>query len=168
MAKAKTAFIRWFADLGVGDVASVGGKNASLGEMYRELKSRGIRVPNGFAITADAYRHVLDSANVWPVLRDALGGLDLNDVDDLGRRAQMARDAIYGAPIPDDLAAEIIHAHAMLRQEYGESLTVAVRSSATAEDLPTASFAGQHETFLNVSGDARLLDAVRRCFACLF
>lgn len=168
MKKVKADFIRWFSTLGVGDVSLVGGKNASLGEMYRELTPRGIRVPNGFAITAGAYRQVLDTANVWPVLRDALEGLDVNDVDDLARRAERAREAVYSAAIPDDLGTDILDAYAKLRQEYGESLTVAVRSSATAEDLPTASFAGQHETFLNISGEAKLLDAVRRCFASLF
>jgi pyruvate,water dikinase len=168
MEKVKADFIRWFSTLGVGDVSLVGGKNASLGEMYRELTPHGISVPNGFAITARAYRHVLDTANAWPGLRDALEGLDVNDVDELARRAERAREAVYSAPIPDDLAAEILAAYATLRQEYGESLTVAVRSSATAEDLPTASFAGQHETFLNISGEAKLLDAVRRCFASLF
>ncbi|HVL75329.1 MAG TPA: phosphoenolpyruvate synthase, partial [Noviherbaspirillum sp.] len=160
-------FIRWFADLGVADVAVAGGKNASLGEMVRALAPRGINVPNGFAITADAYRYLLDSAGAWDALRATLDGLNANDVTDLARRAHDAREIIYGAPLPDDLAAQILDAYAALRRQYGE-LTLAVRSSATAEDLPTASFAGQHETFLNISGDARLLDAVKRCFASLF
>ena len=168
MADGEVRYIRWFEDLGIGDVALVGGKNASLGEMYRELTPQGIRVPNGFAITAEAYRHVLDEADAWPGLHAALDGLDVDDVDDLARRAQRAREIIHAAPLPDDLVAEILAAHARLRDEYGEALTVAVRSSATAEDLPTASFAGQHESFLNVGGDAKLLDAVRLCFASLF
>ena len=111
MASAHGDYIRWFEDLGIGDVPLVGGKNASLGEMYRELTREGIRVPNGFAITAEAYRHVLDQADAWPRLHAALDGLDARDVDDLARRAQRAREIIYGAPLPDDLAAQIIAAY---------------------------------------------------------
>ena len=168
MASARAEYIRWFKDLGIGDVPLVGGKNASLGEMYRELTPQGIRVPNGFAITAQGYRHVLDQADAWPRLHAALDGLDVRDVDDLARRALRAREIIYGAALPDDLARQIRAAYAQLQGEYGAALTLAVRSSATAEDLPTASFAGQHETFLNISGEARLLDSVRLCFASLF
>jgi len=160
--------LRFFKEVGIDDVASVGGKNASLGEMYGALTPRGIRVPNGFAVTAEAYRYVLDRAGAWPGLRAALDGLDVNDVEDLARRARAAREIVYGAPLPDDLAAEIIAGYDELRNEYGATLTLAVRSSATAEDLPTASFAGQHESFLNIAGDAKLLDTVRRCFASLF
>ncbi|MEW6038821.1 MAG: phosphoenolpyruvate synthase [Pseudomonadota bacterium] len=163
-----TRFIRWFDELTIADVALVGGKNASLGEMYRELTAQGVKVPNGFAITAEAYRYVLDRAGAWPALREALDGLNADDVADLARRAHRAREIVYGAPLPDDLAAEIVAAYGRLQEQYGPRLAVAVRSSATAEDLPTASFAGQHETFLNVSGDARLLDRVRGCFASLF
>ncbi|GAB4562998.1 MAG: phosphoenolpyruvate synthase [Rhizobacter sp.] len=161
-------YIRWFSELGVGDVPLVGGKNASLGEMYRELSAQGVRVPNGFAITAEAYRYVLEQADAWPQLHRALDGLNERDVDDLARRAQLAREIIYGAALPADLVAEITEAYATLQAEYGDQLTLAVRSSATAEDLPTASFAGQHETFLNIAGAAKLLDAVRLCFASLF
>ena len=161
-------YIRWFSELGVGDVELVGGKNASLGEMYRELASQGVRVPNGFAVTAEAYRYVLDKAGIWPKLHEALDELDVNDVDDLARRAQLARDVVYGAPLPEDLAEEIAASYEKLVQEYGPELTVAVRSSATAEDLPNASFAGQHETYLNISGKESLLDSVKRCFASLF
>jgi pyruvate, water dikinase len=168
MSNAHGDYIRWFKDLGIADVPLVGGKNASLGEMVRELAPQGIRVPNGFAITAQGYRHVLDQADAWPRLHAALDGLDVRDVDDLAQRAQRAREIIYGAALPDDLSTQILAAYAQLRAEYGASLTLAVRSSATAEDLPTASFAGQHETFLNISGEARLLDAVRLCFASLF
>src|SRR5690242_12951972 len=161
-------FVRWFSEIGLDDVALVGGKNASLGEMYRELAARGIPVPNGFAITADAYRYVLDAAGAWPRLRAVLENLAAADVADLAYHAHAARDVVYGAPLPDDLAAEILTAYRALQREYGTEMTVAVRSSATAEDLPTASFAGQHLTYLNVSGDHALLDAVRRCFASLF
>ena len=163
-----THFIRWFSDIGIAEVALVGGKNASLGEMVRELGAQGVRVPNGFAVTAEAYRYLLDQSHAWQGLHDALDGLDVKDVDDLARRAQRAREIINGAALPDDLAQEIVAAYARLRAEYGEQVTLAVRSSATAEDLPTASFAGQHETFLNISGEARLLDSIRQCFASLF
>ena len=168
MANADIDYIRWFNGLGIADVPLVGGKNASLGEMVSALSTQGIRVPNGFAITAEAYRHTLDQADAWPRLHAALDGLNASDVDDLARRAQRARELIHGAPLPPDLAAQITAAYARLQAEYGPALTLAVRSSATAEDLPTASFAGQHETFLNISGEARLLEAVRSCFASLF
>ncbi|HJV53173.1 MAG TPA: phosphoenolpyruvate synthase [Noviherbaspirillum sp.] len=168
MADRRAQYVRWFSDLGINDVPLVGGKNASLGEMYRELTPQGVKVPNGFAVTADAYRYVMDRADAWPKLKQALDGLNPDDVDDLARRAHMAREIVYGAPLPEDLAAQIVQAYAALKDEYGEQLTVAVRSSATAEDLPTASFAGQHETYLNVAGEAKLLDAVKRCFASLF
>ncbi len=161
-------YIRWFSEIGAGDVSLVGGKNASLGEMYRELATQGVRVPNGFAVTAEAYRHVLDQGDGWSRLRQVLAGLDVRDVDDLARRAKAAREIVYGAPLPADLVAEISAAYARLQAEYGEQATFAVRSSATAEDLPTASFAGQHETFLNIAGEAKVLDAVRRCLASLF
>ena len=166
-ASVKTS-IRWFSELSIADVPLVGGKNASLGEMYRELTAHGVRVPNGFAVTAAAYRDVLDQANAWPALHAALDGLNVADVDDLARRAQLARDIVYEAPLTPALISEISAAYRQLKEEYGEQLTVAVRSSATAEDLPTASFAGQHETYLNISGEASLIEAVRRCFASLF
>lgn len=161
-------FIRWFSELGLADVPLVGGKNASLGEMVRELGSCGVRVPNGFAVTAEAYRHVLEGARALPRLHEVLDGMDVQDIDDLARRAQLARDIVAGAALPEEMVAEIRAAYAQLKDEYGDTLTLAVRSSATAEDLPTASFAGQHETFLNIAGEARLLDAVRSCFASLF
>ncbi len=164
----KPHHVRWFNELGSGDVATVGGKNASLGEMYSQLSTLGVRVPNGFAVTAQAFCEVLDRADAWPRLHRALDGLDVSDVDDLARRAEAARDIVLSAPLPADMTAEILAAYAQLREEYGPEMTLAVRSSATAEDLPGASFAGQHETFLNVSGDASLLDAVRNCFASLF
>jgi pyruvate, water dikinase len=165
---ASTDFIRWFSDLGLADVAQVGGKNASLGEMYRQLSAQGVRVPNGFAITAAAYRATLEGAGAWPRLNEALAGLDAANVDDLARRAALAREIVYSAPLPGELAGQVLQAYRQLREQYGEQLTVAVRSSATAEDLPTASFAGQHETYLNIAGETRLLDSVRRCFASLF
>jgi pyruvate,water dikinase len=161
-------YIRFFEELGIHDVPEVGGKNASLGEMYRSLSAAGIRIPNGFAITADAYRHMLDAAGAWRPLHAALDDLDPSDVADLARRAKRAREIVYGAGLPADLAAQILDSYHRLQDEYGEDVSVAVRSSATAEDLPTASFAGQQETYLNVRGEQSLLDACRRCFASLF
>ncbi|MFT3931105.1 MAG: phosphoenolpyruvate synthase [Spongiibacteraceae bacterium] len=161
-------YIAFFNEINHADVARVGGKNASLGEMYRQLTPQGLRIPNGFAITADAYRYVLDSADAWGDLHEVLDGLDPDNIEDLSRRAERAREIVYRAPLPQDLTDEILAAYAQLQNEYGADLTLAVRSSATAEDLPTASFAGQHESFLNVSGEAKLLDAVRHCFASLF
>ena len=164
----KFKYIRFFKDLGVKDVALVGGKTASLGEMYRELIPQGVKVPNGFGITAEAYRYILDKADAWNELHKALDGIDPSNVADLAERGSQARHIVYSAPIPKDLRDEILEAYRALQDEYGRDLTVAVRSSATAEDMPTASFAGQHETFLNVHGDEMLLDACQRCFASLF
>ncbi|PPD37499.1 MAG: phosphoenolpyruvate synthase [Methylomonas sp.] len=161
-------FIRWFNELSIDDVPLVGGKNASLGEMYRELKPQGIDIPNGFAITAEAYRHMLDLADGWSGLHAALDNLNPDDVSDLAKRAAIAREVVYGAPLPKALEQEILAAYETLKQEYGEDLSVAVRSSATAEDLPTASFAGQQDTFLNIKGGQALLEACKRCFASLF
>ena len=138
-------YIRFFQEFGIGDVPSVGGKNASLGEMYRELTPRGVRIPNGFAITAKAYRYVLERAGVVPQLRETLAGLRPDNVEDLSRRGLQARELVYAAPLPDDLREEILLAYRALREEYGSQLSVAVRSSATAEDLPDVSFAGMHD-----------------------
>ena len=161
-------YIRWFKELTIEDIPLVGGKNASLGEMYRELAPKGVRIPNGFAVTADAYRDMLKQAGAWDKLRATMAGLDPDDVDDLARRGAEAREIIYGAPLPDELQHGILDAYHQLQEEYGDGLSLAVRSSATAEDLPTASFAGQQDTYLNISGDAVLLDACSRCFASLF
>jgi pyruvate, water dikinase len=161
-------FVRWFSQVGTRDVALVGGKNASLGELYRALTPRGVKVPDGFAVTADAYREVLTQAGAWTALHQALDGLDPGDVAALAVAGAHARELVYAAPLPLDLDSEIRDAYGRLRAEYGSDLSVAVRSSATAEDLPTASFAGQHETYLNVRGEAQVLDAYRRCLASLF
>ncbi|MGZ5036437.1 MAG: phosphoenolpyruvate synthase [Usitatibacter sp.] len=163
-----TRFTRRFSEITANDVALVGGKNAALGEMYRELRPLGIPVPDGFAVTAEAYREVLARSGAWEALREALAGLRPDDVADVSARAARAREIVYSAELPPEIAAEILDGYSALRAEYGAGVTLAVRSSATAEDLPTASFAGQHETFLNVNGEAMLLDAVRRCFASLF
>ncbi|MGO9222971.1 phosphoenolpyruvate synthase [Mycobacterium sp.] len=161
-------YIRFFEEVGIEDVPLVGGKNASLGEMFQKLSGRGVRVPHGFAITAEAYRHVLDRAGAWDPLHAELDNLDPADVTALARKGKRAREIVYGAGLPDDMAAEIAAAYRLLQDEYGEDVSLAVRSSATAEDLPTASFAGQQETFLNIKGTESLLDACRRCFASLF
>ncbi|ORW31179.1 phosphoenolpyruvate synthase [Mycobacterium paraense] len=161
-------YIRFFEEIGIGDVPLVGGKNASLGEMYQKLSGQGIRVPHGFATTAQAYRHLLDRAGAWDALHAELDDLDPDDVTALARKGKRAREIVYGAGLPDDLAAEIVSAYRMLQAEYGDGVSLAVRSSATAEDLPTASFAGQQETFLNITGAESLLDACRRCYASLF
>src|SRR5271157_679176 len=164
----KSRYVRFFEEFGIDDVPLVGGKNASLGEMFQKLSGQGVRVPHGFAITAEAYRYVLDKAGAWDALHAELDDLDPDDVTALARKGRRAREIVYGAGLPDDLAAEISDAYRMLQDEYGEEVSLAVRSSATAEDLPTASFAGQQDTYLNVKGAESLLDACRRCFASLF
>ncbi len=164
----QTNYIRWFNELTIDDVPLVGGKNASLGEMYRELTPQGIQIPNGFAVTAEAYRYLLEQAGAWQLLHQALDDLNPEDVGDLARRALKAREIIYAAPFPADLEDQILKAYAKLHLQYGDTMSVAVRSSATAEDLPTASFAGQQDTFLNIRGELALLEACKRCFASLF
>ena len=161
-------YIRWFNELTIDDIPLVGGKNASLGEMYSELSSQGIQIPNGFAVTAEGYRYLLTQSNAWDALHIALDDLNPEDVTDLARRALKAREIIYAAPFPADLEDQILKAYAQLQQQYGDEMSVAVRSSATAEDLPTASFAGQQDTFLNIRGELALLEACKRCFASLF
>ena len=153
-------YVRFFEEVGIDDVPLVGGKNASLGEMYRELGSDGVRVPNGFATTSEGYNHMLEEADAWKDLHAALDDLDSTNVTDLGRRGQRAREIVYGAGLPEDLAREIIAGYRRLQEEYGDDVSLAVRSSATAEDLPTASFAGQQETYLNVHGDGALLEGL--------
>ena len=163
-----TQYIRWFEELTIEDIPLVGGKNASLGEMYRELTPQGVKIPNGFAITAEAYRDLLDQADAWPALHAALDDLNPDDIADLASRGARARDIVYGACIPETLRVEILQAFHRLKAESQGDISVAVRSSATAEDLPNASFAGQQDTYLNIRSDEQLLDACRRCFASLF
>ena len=164
----KTATVRTFDDIGLSDIAEVGGKNASLGEMRRALASAGVRVPNGFATTASAYRAFLDETNLKLTIAEALRDLDVQDVAGLQRRGALVREAILAAPLPAWLVHDIEAAYMQLESEYGGGCDVAVRSSATAEDLPAASFAGQLESFLNVRGNAQLMEAVHRCFASLY
>jgi pyruvate,water dikinase len=161
-------YVRWFKDIGAGDVPSVGGKNASLGEMYCALSTRGVRVPNGFALTAELYRACLDAAAAWPRLTTLLDGVGGQDIERLAKAAAEARAIVYAATGTAEVRALIVENYRRLESEYGRGVAVAVRSSATAEDLPTASFAGQHESFLNVSGVEALVEACRRCFASVF
>jgi pyruvate,water dikinase len=161
-------YIRWFDELGLEDVPLVGGKNASLGEMYRELTAQGVQVPNGFATTAQAFRDALTAAGVWDELHRLLDGLDKRAVERLAEVGARCREIVYAAGLPEAVRDQILAAYRRLGAQYGAELSLAVRSSATAEDLPTASFAGQHDTFLNIRGEAMLLDAVRRCHASLF
>ncbi|MDD2677679.1 MAG: phosphoenolpyruvate synthase, partial [Methylacidiphilaceae bacterium] len=167
-APSKDSFIRWFADIGIEDVPSVGGKNASLGEMVRELSSEGVKVPNGFATTAEAYRSFLREAELDQKLADLLREVNSRNLDDLRKRAKQARQAILSADFPAGLAEAIREAYRKLDGNGGQPADVAVRSSATAEDLPTASFAGQQESYLNIQGEDQLLVACKRCFASLF
>jgi len=164
----KPVYVKFFEEFGIEDVSSVGGKNASLGEMYQKLSGKGVRIPHGYAVTAAAYRYMLEETGAVKALHEALDDLVPSDVADLARRGKRAREIVYGAGLPDDLAAEILAGYRRLQAEYGEDVSLAVRSSATAEDLPTASFAGQQDSFLNVRGEESLLDSCRRCFASLF
>ena len=161
-------FIKWFEDVGAGDVAIVGGKNASLGEMIRNLGDKGVNVPSGFAITAEAYKYVLEKAGILEKIRDTLADLDTHDMENLSTRGSTIRALIKNAGCPKELEDEIRIAYKQMEERYGEGIDVAVRSSATAEDLPTASFAGQQETYLNVRGEKELLEKVMECFASLF
>lgn len=162
-------FVIFFKDLGIKDVPLVGGKNASLGEMYRTLSAKGVRVPNGFATTAEAYRHFFKVTGLEEKIRKILKGLDTHNVKDLARRGQKVREAIIQSEFPLELKREITKAYDKLSKMHRtKNLHVAVRSSATAEDLPDASFAGQQETYLNISGHETLLKAVKECIASLF
>jgi len=160
--------VLWFDELELADIPQVGGKNASLGEMRRELIPKGVSIPDGYAITANAYRYLLKSSGVVEQMKQILSDLDTHDIDNLKSRGQKIRSLIYKSPFPKDLENEIIAAYGKLCEEYGSNTDVAVRSSATAEDLPDASFAGQQETYLNVTGNEALLEACKKCFASLF
>lgn len=163
-----TTFILWFDQLGIEDVPLVGGKNASLGEMYRNLTPKGVRIPNGFAVTAYAYRYLLEKAGVKQHIREILADLDTTDMTNLAERGHKVREVIRHAEFPSELKNAIVEAYRNLCMQYGENTDVAVRSSATAEDLPDASFAGQQETYLNVRGAESLIRYCKDCFASLF
>ncbi len=164
----QSRYVRWFGDIRLDDVASVGGKTASLGELYSTLSTQDIRVPNGFAITARAYYDALTAADAWGALHALLDRLEKTNVERLKTCAAKARRIVYEAAARPDLRHEAAIAYQQLEKQYGNGVAVAVRSSATAEDLPNASFAGQHESFLNVRGEDDLFEACRRCFASIF
>jgi len=161
--------VLWFNQLGIEDVPLVGGKNASLGEMYQNLVKKGVRIPNGFALTAESYRHFLNHNQLPDKIKKILQGLNTSNMKNLADRGHKIRELIRSAEFPKDLEQEIITSYKKLSKQYGDTHTdVAVRSSATAEDLPDASFAGQQETYLNVKGESMILDACKKCFASLF
>lgn len=161
-------FVKWFEDLTISDVPSVGGKNASLGEMIRNLGQKGVRVPSGFAITAYAYKYMIEKAGIDVKIKEILKDLNTHNVTDLAARGEKIRTLIKNTPIPPELEEEIRRHYREMEFRYGENVDVAVRSSATAEDLPDASFAGQQETYLNIRGEDELIEKVRDCFASLF
>ncbi|MFH7241325.1 MAG: phosphoenolpyruvate synthase [Spirulina sp.] len=185
----ENSFILWFEEVGIDDIPLVGGKNASLGEMIQQLGSKGVNVPTGFATTAFAYRYFIEKAGLESQLRELFAELDLDDVLDLRARGKQARSMVMNTPFPPELEAAISSAYLRLCERYGQDqefcerfegeyadecrkfssdLDVAVRSSATAEDLPDASFAGQQETYLNVHGVKGVVEACHKCFASLF
>ena len=165
----KTKFILWFKELNINDVSLVGGKNASLGEMYQNLFSDGINIPNGFAITAFAYRFFIKESGIEEKIKSILKNIDTKNIEKLKLLGKELRDMILNAEIPKVLEEEIIKAYLKLSAEYDKkNIDVAVRSSATAEDLPGASFAGQQESFLNIKGEQELILFCKKCFASLF
>ncbi len=170
--KQEKKFILWFNEIGLEDVPLVGGKNASLGEMYQRLHTKGINIPNGFAITSYAYRHFLKEAGIERYIEEILHDLDTHDMANLMIKGRKVREIIKDAEFPSSLSDAICEAYDQLAAQFGkqgqDNLDVAVRSSATAEDLPDASFAGQQDTFLNVQGQRSVLGACKRCFASLF
>ncbi|MEM2838947.1 MAG: phosphoenolpyruvate synthase [Thermoplasmata archaeon] len=162
-------YILWFEEIGINDIPLVGGKNASLGEMLRELSSKGIQVPNGFAITTQAFRRFIEANRLETRVQKALEGLDTKDADNLSSKGKEVRMLFMNSEFPQDLKIEILMSYNEMARMLGQKNPhVAVRSSATAEDLEGASFAGQHETILNVYGDVNLLRAIKQCFASLF
>ena len=161
-------FCRWFEELKIEDVPSVGGKNASLGEMIRTLGEKGVAVPGGFAITAYAYKYTMEKAGVDIKIKEILSDLNTNDVNNLAERGEKVRNLIRNTPLPEEVIAEIRRYYKEMEGRYTNNVDVAVRSSATAEDLPDASFAGQQDTYLNVCGEEDLLNKVRECFSSLF
>jgi pyruvate,water dikinase len=161
-------FIRWFSRISLDDLPLVGGKNASLGELYGNLNQNGIKVPNGYAITADAYFYLLREVGIEDAIRELLSTLDTSDIANLQDRGAQIRQLILQARFPKPLRDAILENYRKLEAEYGNNIDVAVRSSGTAEDLADASFAGQQDTFLNIRGTRQLLNACRQCFASVF
>jgi pyruvate,water dikinase len=162
-------YIRFFSELNINDIALVGGKNASLGEMYKNLSSKGINVPNGFATTSDAYWLLLEENGIKEEIKSILSDLDISDTTNIQERGLAVRALILNSTLPLSLTDELLKAYEILSNEYNtKAVDVAVRSSGTAEDLPDASFAGQQETFLNITTPETLLQSVKECFASLF
>lgn len=161
-------FIKLFSTISINDIAQVGGKNASLGEMIQHVGPKGVLIPSGFAITADAYRYHLSYNKLLDPIRNYLSKIDKKDLDTFALVAHEIRASIRQAPLPPEMVQEIIAAYQAMEKQYGVACDVAVRSSATAEDLPEASFAGQQETYLNIRGVEELLNSCLRCFASLF
>ena len=167
--KKRSALILWFNQIGIQDVPLVGGKNASLGEMHRQLTKKGVNTANGFAITANAYNYLLKHAGIRKQIKKILKGLDTKDMENLKDCGHKVRALIREAEFPPRLRTAIVKAYTKLCREYRtKDVDVAVRSSATAEDLPDASFAGQQETYLNIRGEDMLIEACKKCFASLF
>jgi len=162
------ALILWFNQIGIKDIPLVGGKNASLGEMIQKLTPKGINIPDGFAVTAEAYKYFIKYNHLEEPIKKILSELDKSNVEDLKKRGKKIRNLLLNGEMPDDLTDAIVKAYSDLEKQYGKNVDVAVRSSATAEDLPDASFAGQQETYLNIQGAKNVVDAVKRCFASLF
>ncbi|MDD3762567.1 MAG: phosphoenolpyruvate synthase [Nevskiales bacterium] len=160
--------VLWYAELGMNDVEIVGGKNASLGEMIRNLSDSGVSVPNGFATTASAYREFLSHEGLADRINQMLSALDIEDVQELARVGRTIRELVVAAPFPASLEQDIRSHFEEMERDAGAEMSVAVRSSATAEDLPDASFAGQQETFLNVHGIDNVLQAIKEVFASLY
>ncbi len=167
MSDTRKPLVIWYKDLTIADVPLVGGKNAALGEMVRELLPLGVRVPNGFAITAEAYNVFFDATGLRTSVAEALHGLDTHNIEDLQARGKKVRELILAATLPDEIKTAVSVAYKELVELEGAE-DVAVRSSATAEDLPGASFAGQQETYLNVVGEADVIEATKKCIASLF
>jgi len=160
--------IVWLKDVGMTDVEKVGGKNASLGEMISGLNSQGVRVPGGFATTAEAFESFLEYSDLKNKINNLLSNLDVTDIKELTKTGALIRQWVEEAPFPDDLHQSIVDGYEKLTKQYGSDVSFAVRSSATAEDLPEASFAGQQETYLNVSGIEDILSSIRKVYASLY
>ena len=161
----KKEFILWFKDLTIEDVPLVGGKNASLGEMYRNLTKKGVIIPNGFAVTSYAYKYLLKNAKIEEKIKKILSDLDTHNMRNLAERGRKVREIILGTEIPDEIKNSIAKAYKELCKKYGPNTDVAIRSSATAEDLPNASFAGQQESYLNIRGERAIIETCKKCFA---
>ncbi|MBT7553292.1 phosphoenolpyruvate synthase [bacterium] len=165
----KNKFVLWFKDTSIKDIPKVGGKNASLGEMYSKLTPKGVAVPNGFAVTAQAYDYFLKTAGIQDDIREILKDLDTHDTRNLFAHGKRVRETILNAEFPADMKEAILEAYHKLSKQSKQAHTdVAIRSSATAEDLPDASFAGQQESYLNIKGDKAVLEACKKCIASLF